>query len=155
MVGDEGAPATGRPHHRYCLMLETQPGDVILTERLQAGGVTWEENPEALEPLALRAKIVGSVDCRRAKITVEDTRKVAASLGGGGAPASSSECKRYVQGAYNWARSQARCVPSVVQKALDGLGTVQWGPAADVLPPRRADEAMDAAAAPGAAAPAS
>merc|ERR1719479_280136 len=49
-------------HHSF-VVLETEQGNKIITERLMDGTVTWEENPTDLEDRNSLAKVVRSADC--------------------------------------------------------------------------------------------
>jgi hypothetical protein len=93
-------------HFRSYLVLETSEDNVILTEKLADGTVTWEENPVDLEDRNSLAKFIRSWDCSQCKksiVTVGDMlgfRKLAIS----GSGTSHSSRKLYAQGAYNRAR---------------------------------------------------
>jgi len=102
----DGADALYR---RSYLVLETETGSVIVTEKLRSGTVAWEENPEDLEDRNSLARFIRSSPCcltKKATITVADMlayKKDKGSLHG----TSHSACKRYVQGAYSCARGLA------------------------------------------------
>merc|ERR1712242_407671 len=55
--------------HSYTV-LKTVQGDVIVTEKLKDGTITWEENPEDLEDRNSLAKCIRTWDCSRAKDAV-------------------------------------------------------------------------------------
>jgi len=107
-----GQAAPDRPRHCYYVVLETASGNVVLTERLLNGAVAWAELPECLDDRNARARVIGSVDCRRANITVQDLRSYAVAVSSAFA-VSPSECKRYAHSAYNWACSESGRAPPV------------------------------------------
>merc|ERR1719242_2049323 len=61
--------------HSYTV-LKTVHGDVIVTEKLKDGTVTWEENPVDLEDRNSLAKCIRSWDCSHAKaiVTIGDMK---------------------------------------------------------------------------------
>merc|ERR1712079_10183 len=63
---------------RYYIVLENETGDVIVTEKLQDGMVTWSENPKNLETRNSLAKVFSCTDSRNANITVRDIKNVRA-----------------------------------------------------------------------------
>jgi len=86
-----------RPSRGSYVVLETEAGHSIVTEKLRDGAVAWRENPADLEFRNSLAKVVRSVKCSCA--TVGDMKKFqitqnARSLDGG---ASVATCKRYAQ----------------------------------------------------------
>jgi len=58
---------------RYYLVLETEHGHTILTEHVQNGLVTWEENSPDLEDRTSLAKVIRSAACRKG-VSVQDMR---------------------------------------------------------------------------------
>jgi len=68
-----GASLTSLEHHSY-VVLETENENLILTERLEDGSVTWEENPADLEDRNSIAKFIRSADVERGS-TVGDARR--------------------------------------------------------------------------------
>jgi len=96
--------AAVKAQHRYYVVLETQAGDEVVTEKLADGTVAWAENPKDLEARNMMAKVTGCADCRGEKIAVRDVRTVYANevcrTWPGVTP---SECKRYAQGVYGLA----------------------------------------------------
>jgi hypothetical protein len=60
--------------HSYYLVLSTDKGHKILTERLENGCVTWEENPRNLEDRNSLAKVTRSKECAKGA-TVRDLQK--------------------------------------------------------------------------------
>jgi len=99
-----GAQRSGVPGCRYYVLLDTEEGNVIMTEKLADGTAAWEENPKDLEDRNSLAKVIRSVDCRAAGITVRDMRAYQAAeegrVGSG---------KRYADGAYSQATGEAEC----------------------------------------------
>lgn len=95
------ASATSSSDRHSYVVLETEQGTLVVTEKRADGTVTWDENPKDLEDRNSLAKVIRSMDCA---ITVQDMRRYQmqearkAEYG-----ASSSACKRYAQGAYSWA----------------------------------------------------
>jgi hypothetical protein len=73
-VASEGA--TRLPWHFY-EVLETENGNMVMTEKLQDGREVWTENPQGLDARCARAKVAGCADCRGAGVTLRDARKVA------------------------------------------------------------------------------
>merc|ERR1719210_578259 len=61
--------------HSYAV-LETVRGDVIVTEKLKNGTVTWEENPQDLEDRNSLSRCIRSWDCSRARtnVTIRDMK---------------------------------------------------------------------------------
>merc|ERR1712014_326167 len=70
-----GASAQEMVYHRYYVVLETDKGNVILTEKLMDGTVTWEENPQNLENRTSLARVLHSADCSDQGITVRRMRR--------------------------------------------------------------------------------
>jgi len=86
----------GLSHYRYYVVIETGDGNVIVSEQLRDGSVTWKENPADLEDRNSLAKTYHSKDCRGKGMTVLDFKAYsneAATL--------DSKGKRYAQGAYD------------------------------------------------------
>lgn len=87
---------------RYYLVLETENGHMIVTERLPDGRVTWEEDPEELEDRNSLAKATRSSACCP-DLRVQDLKTYQATVARGAAQAgvaSPSVCKRYGRSAY-------------------------------------------------------
>merc|ERR1712083_189588 len=76
-----GTSAQQMVYHRYYVVLETEKGNVILTEKLMDGTVTWEENPRDLENRTSLARVLHSADCSDQGITVRRMRRHQALLG--------------------------------------------------------------------------
>jgi hypothetical protein len=62
---------------KYYVVLETEYGNTIVTERLQ-DIASWEENVADLECRNSLAKVVRTASCRRAGVTVEDLKAILA-----------------------------------------------------------------------------
>jgi hypothetical protein len=77
---------------RYYLVLETEDGNKIVTERLEDGSLTWIENPEDLEDRNSLAKVT-RCDTPDTSITVDELLAYRAKLMEGVPPSS----KRYAQ----------------------------------------------------------
>jgi hypothetical protein len=125
--GIEGKPSSFRHHY---LVVETERGHKILTERLRDGTVTWEENPADLEERNAFAKALDICKCSPGMLVqdLRDYHGAEAESAIGSDSASPSLCKRYVRCAYTrLARSAARRrkeVPSWWKKmAQDGMGS--------------------------------
>jgi hypothetical protein len=87
---------------RYYLVLETENGHMILTERLPDGQVSWEENPEDLEDRNSLAKVTRASACQPG-VVVQDIKTYQSTVAKGAAQAglaSSSVCKRFARSAY-------------------------------------------------------
>mmetsp|Transcript_79956 Transcript_79956/g.138594 ORF Transcript_79956/g.138594 Transcript_79956/m.138594 type:complete len:1218 (-) Transcript_79956:110-3763(-) len=84
------------------LVMESDTGNVFVTEKLANGRATWEVNPEGLEARNALAKEVRSTDITENGITVCSVRRLQA-LSSESCAASSSNCKRYVQAVYSHA----------------------------------------------------
>jgi len=98
--------ASGRVGCRFYVVLETELGATVVTEKLVSGTATWEENPPHLADRNAFAKTLFSEDCSGAAVTVEDMKSF--SLGASSASASRSKCKRYAQGVYSKACGRFR-----------------------------------------------
>jgi len=94
-------------YHRYYLTLETEVGNMVVTEMLRDGSVIWNENPADLEDRNSLAKVFRSKECQGKGVTVKDMRgyqrkgvehKRMSPLHSTG--------KRYAQGAYDRARGE-------------------------------------------------
>eukprot|EP00421_Protoceratium_reticulatum_P021526 CAMPEP_0168383302 /NCGR_PEP_ID=MMETSP0228-20121227/13833_1 /TAXON_ID=133427 /ORGANISM="Protoceratium reticulatum, Strain CCCM 535 (=CCMP 1889)" /LENGTH=1159 /DNA_ID=CAMNT_0008396449 /DNA_START=91 /DNA_END=3569 /DNA_ORIENTATION=+ len=97
------------PHARNSyITFETEDGNVMVTEMLKDGTVTWEANPAGLEDRNLRARVVRAATSFKTAVSIRDIaafRAKAARLSEAGA--SSSDRKHFTQVAYNWAMGQA------------------------------------------------
>jgi hypothetical protein len=59
---------------RYYVVLETEQGDAIVTEKLQDGSTTWTENPDDMEARSSLAKVIKTADWSDKAITVGDMK---------------------------------------------------------------------------------
>jgi len=59
---------------RYYVVMETEQGNVILTEKLRDAMPSWEENPADVTDRNSLAKVTFSLACRSAGVTVGDVR---------------------------------------------------------------------------------
>merc|ERR1719464_2260981 len=91
---------------RSYIVLETESGGAVVTEKLSDGTVVWEENPEDLQDRNSLARFIRSGDCsftKKSTVTVgemDSFRKAkSAEL-----RASNSGCKRYAQCMFSAAR---------------------------------------------------
>merc|ERR1712187_271937 len=100
--GEKSGPYS---HHSY-VVIETNKGNEIVTERLMDGTVTWEENPRDLEDRNSLAKVVRSADCQ-SMTTVQDVKnyhsKDVLQISAG---ASHFKCKDHAHGVYSLACGQ-------------------------------------------------
>jgi len=103
-TGGAGPAADG--NLRYFLVLETEEGRTIALEKLQSGAVTWTENPGDPHEWAPGSRVVGSMNCYKAGITVAEMRRYRAAYESSKA-ASAAECRRFADGVYSraWAFS--------------------------------------------------
>lgn len=92
----------GSSQCRYYVVLESEQGHAILTEKLADGSVAWEENPQDLEDRNSLAKVLRSADCRGAGVSVGDLQ----SFKSGGAPRGASS-KRYADSAFAQAAGES------------------------------------------------
>jgi hypothetical protein len=65
----------------YFLVLQTDRGNTIMTERGLSGDLTWEVNPEHLERRISLAKVTRSKECKTG-VTVQDMREIRIRLTG-------------------------------------------------------------------------
>lgn len=79
----------------YYVVLKTELGDSILTEKLMDGIVTWAENPENLEIRNSLAKVVRTTDWRGARLSVQDLKSQQFGETDQTGSVSQAECKRY------------------------------------------------------------
>jgi len=62
------------PPRHFFATLETDCGNVIMTEQLRDGTMAWSENPLDLEARTSLAKVIAASDCRGASVTVQDMK---------------------------------------------------------------------------------
>lgn len=95
-----------RTVRRSYIVLETEQGSLVVTEKLEDGTVTWQENPSNLEARNSEAKLVRSADCETAGVTagcMKQFRAMQSDLYT--SVASSSDIKCYAQSAFSQALS--------------------------------------------------
>jgi len=85
---------------RYYIVLETNLGDMIVTEKLANGSVCWVENPEDLEYRNSLAKVVRAVDCSCLKISAQDMKSFQAEEENRSGKVTRCACKRYAHAVY-------------------------------------------------------
>merc|ERR1712232_499320 len=99
----------GRPQSRCYVVLETERGVLIMTEKLADGRVLWQEEDPELESRNSMAKVLRSGGSPISGVTVKDARafwlaedQIASRTrnASGCAIISSSQRKRYVQGLF-------------------------------------------------------
>jgi len=92
---------------RYYVVLTTEQGDSILTERLADGTVSWEENPAHLEIRSSLAKVVRTTQWTGEKVAVQDMKRHRADEADStGSSASQTDRKNYAH------RTALRVVPA-------------------------------------------
>jgi len=88
------------------IVFQTEQGNLVVTEKLEDGTVTWQENPDNLEARNCQAKLVRSADCETSGVTsgcMKRFRDMQSELYT--STASSSDIKCYAQGAFSRALS--------------------------------------------------
>jgi len=100
-------------HCRSYVVLETDQANVVATERLADGTVTWEENSQDLEDRNSLAKVIRSASRLTSRVAIQDMGEYRSKeLRQADCGASPSKCKRYAQGAYSRAiDTPGRIVP--------------------------------------------
>mmetsp|Transcript_66648 Transcript_66648/g.104176 ORF Transcript_66648/g.104176 Transcript_66648/m.104176 type:complete len:1210 (+) Transcript_66648:73-3702(+) len=104
---EAGRSANGL-HRRFYIVLETDHGDRIMTERLRDGHMNWRENPEDLEDRNSLAKVMRMEVCK-AGVTLKDMR---ASQGKWAEAGSTPSGKRYARAVFNKAVGSRTVDPS-------------------------------------------
>lgn len=121
---------------RSYTVLETERGDIILTEKLRDGTIHWEENPADLEDRNCLAKAIRSAVCNNGKavsnIKSYQTRHLWESKRLGNSSSLSADCKRYAQGVFWEASGQSGPLQSGFAKPQPGaakwrLSETQYG----------------------------
>jgi len=87
-------------YRRFYVVLETEQGSVIVTEKFADGTVAWKENPTNLEDRNSLAKVTRTADYRGANITIRDLKTYMGERKSESS-ASYSECKHYAQGIFS------------------------------------------------------
>merc|ERR1712061_273978 len=87
------------------IVIEGDSGDVVVTEKLKDGSISWAENPVWLEVRNAAAKVVYSVSCVGSDLSFTSFESVGADC----VPlhrrlASPSECKQYTEALLKQAR---------------------------------------------------
>uniref|UniRef100_A0A7S4T7X5 Uncharacterized protein n=1 Tax=Alexandrium monilatum TaxID=311494 RepID=A0A7S4T7X5_9DINO len=59
---------------QYYVVLESQSGDAVLTEKCANGRVTWVVNPKGLDARNSLAKVLACMDCEAGRITVRELK---------------------------------------------------------------------------------
>jgi len=90
---------------QYFVLLETQEGTTVLTDKLANGLTTWTSNPTEFQRRATRAKVLRSEELT-SKLTLKDIRKVKVAASAS-APASQSRRRRYAEAVLRKALGQA------------------------------------------------
>mmetsp|Transcript_8060 Transcript_8060/g.29304 ORF Transcript_8060/g.29304 Transcript_8060/m.29304 type:complete len:1174 (-) Transcript_8060:134-3655(-) len=117
LEGPEAASRTA-PRRRYYVVLLTRGGAEVVTEKLEHGAVTWQENPIGLKDRNERAKVLRSEDAVPG-ITVRDMKVYKASCFSQGLTLHSKR-KRYAQGVLKRATQK---VDVVAQRAAVAAAT--------------------------------
>jgi hypothetical protein len=94
---------------RYYVVLETENGDKVVTQKVSDGKMTFEENPIALEDRNSLARVMLSVETT-ARSSVDDFKEFQAGLvyRAKPGPPSLSDCKRYARAVLTFASDEAR-----------------------------------------------
>jgi len=70
----QGQSTATKAEHRFYVVLETNQGDAVVTERLPDGTLTWAANPADLEYRNSLAKVVCAIGCSTTGISVREMR---------------------------------------------------------------------------------
>jgi len=91
------------------VVLETEAGHSIVTEKLPDGMATWQEDPKDLEDRNSLAKVLRSADCGHAGVLVRDLKafQMRETRAFGLGVASPDACEQYSQIVYSRASGQA------------------------------------------------
>jgi len=81
----------------YFVVVETEKGNVIVTEKLADGSTTWIVNPDNMEDRNSLAKLLGTVDGKDESATVEKLKISQISFHSSSGKASGCEKKRYAR----------------------------------------------------------
>jgi len=65
--------ANGKDRHSF-VVLQTQEGNIVRTERGLDGSIAWEENPEDLDDRNSLAKVIRSAECKDSYTTVQNMK---------------------------------------------------------------------------------
>jgi len=105
-IEGSGEGATDEESRRSYIVLETEKGNVLVTEKRADGTIAWQENPDDLEDRSSLAKFVRSCPCspqKKAQVTVKDMLAFKDEKGTSFGTSTSGR-KHYAQAAYNRAR---------------------------------------------------
>mmetsp|Transcript_99382 Transcript_99382/g.256851 ORF Transcript_99382/g.256851 Transcript_99382/m.256851 type:complete len:250 (-) Transcript_99382:247-996(-) len=93
---------------RSYIVLETEKGGVVITELLADGTATWQENPSDIEDRNSLAKVVRTVECVDAGVTIGDMKRVQIkeTQQPRNGRATTSQRKAYAQYAYSQAQGE-------------------------------------------------
>jgi hypothetical protein len=83
----------------YFVVLKTEEGDAIVTEKLLDGKVTWVENPEGLEARSSTARVIRAADWSGKQFTVADLKRFQNDARTAG-PAKRSDCKSFADSVF-------------------------------------------------------
>jgi len=103
------AALDGKGGYRSYVVLETQEGHSIVTEKLPDGMATWQENPKDLEDRGSLAKVVRTVECGADGASVRELKgyQMKETRLFGLEAASPERCGQYAQIVYSRATGQA------------------------------------------------
>merc|ERR1712060_322120 len=103
------AKLDGRGGHSSYVVLETEEGHSIVTEKLPDGMATWQENPQDLEDRNSLAKVIRTTGCAADGASVRELKgyQMKETRFFGLETASSEKCKQYSQIVYSRAIGQA------------------------------------------------
>jgi hypothetical protein len=129
-TAEEAAGGEAQPLLRhYYVVLETEQGALVLTERLKDGSVAWEVDPADLEDRCSMAKVIRSADSTSSQVTVGTIRSWSAKYQGGAEEwCAQSDRKRYAHHAFRRAAGERRIVPSQTWEGQwEQWWTADWG----------------------------
>uniref|UniRef100_A0A7S4UXJ1 Uncharacterized protein n=1 Tax=Alexandrium monilatum TaxID=311494 RepID=A0A7S4UXJ1_9DINO len=123
----EGATGASTAGRCYYVVLKTQKGNLVVTEKLRDGSVSWEENPHDLEVRNSLAKVICSEHLSGLGASVKDLRglKAAEPAAGKSGAASASQRKFYAMKAY--CRAGGKPI-----EPLEGLQVIRQGKTAKI-----------------------
>merc|ERR1712066_354261 len=107
----------------YFVVLDTQQGYKILTEKIRDGKVIWEESPKTLAGRIAQAKVTWSMACDQSGVTVATMREYRSRQADKGAVAQGgSRSKHYARGAYTLVARRTKIIKdSKEQSVFAGL----------------------------------
>mmetsp|Transcript_21474 Transcript_21474/g.66992 ORF Transcript_21474/g.66992 Transcript_21474/m.66992 type:complete len:634 (+) Transcript_21474:1-1902(+) len=98
-ASEPGSPEA--PH--YYVMLETETGNSVITEKLRDGKVRWAANPKHLEARNALARVTGCTDCSSAGMSLRDIQTSEARC-----ILANCDRRRYARGVYGLAQPACR-----------------------------------------------